>query len=175
MRNSIIRIGAIFAELNDHGKPFPCTYKQGVRLLEAATLEEIPPYPPLSPTHIPISKSDTCSPLVFLWLVLKSASTAVDFISPKAIKKMGGGGPGMVKYDGAKVTRGEPKRCIRKDVADRHPVPPTPPPPAPAVPLEFWVSTFLVAREGGRGGRNHVDIVQMELDAGASCCVVLRR
>ncbi|CAN0141838.1 unnamed protein product [Ectocarpus sp. 6 AP-2014] len=40
----------------------------------------------------------------------QSASTPVDYISPKMVKKLGGGGPGMVKFDGAKVVRGEPGR-----------------------------------------------------------------
>ncbi|CAM9231868.1 unnamed protein product [Ectocarpus fasciculatus] len=40
----------------------------------------------------------------------QSASTPVDYISPKMVKKLGGGGPGMVKFDGAKVVRGEPSR-----------------------------------------------------------------
>ncbi len=40
----------------------------------------------------------------------KSASTPVDYISPKRVKKLGGGGPGMVKFEGAKVVRGEPAR-----------------------------------------------------------------
>ncbi|CBN77904.1 conserved unknown protein [Ectocarpus siliculosus] len=42
----------------------------------------------------------------------QSASTPVDYISPKMVKKLGGGGPGMVKFDGAKVVRGEPGRRI---------------------------------------------------------------
>lgn len=45
-----------------------------------------------------------------LSLTRKSASTPVDYISPKMVKKMGGGGPGMVKFEGAKVVRGEPGR-----------------------------------------------------------------
>eukprot|EP00903_Cladosiphon_okamuranus_P015360 g14186.t1 len=40
----------------------------------------------------------------------QSASTPVDYISPKQVKKLGGGGPGMVKFEGAKVVRGEPGR-----------------------------------------------------------------
>lgn len=43
--------------------------------------------------------------------ISQSTSTPVDYVTPKAVKKMGGGGPGMVKYEGAKVVRGEPSRC----------------------------------------------------------------
>ncbi|CAM9534860.1 unnamed protein product [Ectocarpus sp. 12 AP-2014] len=47
---------------------------------------------------------------VFFSKARQSASTPVDYISPKMVKKLGGGGPGMVKFDGAKVVRGEPGR-----------------------------------------------------------------
>ncbi|CAM9716623.1 unnamed protein product, partial [Discosporangium mesarthrocarpum] len=41
----------------------------------------------------------------------QSTSTPVDCITPKAIKKLGGGGPGMVKYEGGQVLWAEPRRA----------------------------------------------------------------
>lgn len=59
------------------------------------------PFQPLSSLAFKFSRSMAKS---------QSASTPVDYMSPKGVKKMGGGGPGMVKYDGADVVRGEPSR-----------------------------------------------------------------